>query len=133
MEGMLCTLTALTSSHSHTHLSLVKVVEETHFEFTGHTAPVECARLVDDETFVSGSQDGSVALWTSNKKKPVELIPVSSSPSPLYRFLIYSRMHMVVVNTGSHHSLSLAVVISWHLDPITVLSLPPPHLSPRPH
>ncbi len=35
-----------------------QVLEESQLLFTGHDAPVDCVRLLDEDHFVSGSQDG---------------------------------------------------------------------------
>jgi ribosomal RNA-processing protein 9 len=51
-----------------------KVVEETQLVFRGHTASIDCVSFVNEEQFVSGSEDGSIALWSSQKKKPVALL-----------------------------------------------------------
>lgn len=47
-----------------------KIQEETQLIFKGHQACIDCIRLLHDQSFLSGSQDGSVAIWNTLKKKP---------------------------------------------------------------
>jgi len=51
-----------------------KVVEEAQLVFKGHTASIDCVSLQSEDTYATGSQDGSVAFWNSTKKKPVHTI-----------------------------------------------------------
>ena len=39
-----------------------QIIEETQLRFVGHEGPIDCVRQLDDESFVSGSQDGFVCL-----------------------------------------------------------------------
>lgn len=50
---------------------LWKVADESHMVFRGHTAPIDCVAQLNAESFVSGSQDGTLALWSSLRKKPL--------------------------------------------------------------
>lgn len=51
-----------------------KIIEESHLVFRGHESSIDCISLLTEDSFVSGSQDGSVALWSTMKKKPVKAI-----------------------------------------------------------
>lgn len=63
------------SSSSDKTVCLWKVEDETRLEFKGgHTGSVDCVTMVTEDHFVSGSQDGSVALWSAQKKKPIALV-----------------------------------------------------------
>ena len=42
--------------------------------FRGHAASLECCCFLTNTEFLSGSDDGCVALWNVLKKKPVTLI-----------------------------------------------------------
>ncbi|GAQ90124.1 U3 snoRNP-associated 55-kDa protein RRP9 [Klebsormidium nitens] len=53
---------------------LWKVPEETQLVFRGHAAAIDCAALITPTDFISGSEDGSVALWSHVRKKPVHLV-----------------------------------------------------------
>lgn len=35
---------------------------------------IDCVSLINEETFVSGSNDGSLGIWNINKKKPVSTV-----------------------------------------------------------
>ncbi|KAH9306488.1 hypothetical protein KI387_010892 [Taxus chinensis] len=52
-------------------LRLWKVPEETQLVFRGHAASLECCCFVNNEEFMSGSDDGSIELWSMLRKKPV--------------------------------------------------------------
>ncbi|XP_019858909.1 PREDICTED: U3 small nucleolar RNA-interacting protein 2-like isoform X1 [Amphimedon queenslandica] len=47
-----------------------KIIEESHLVYHGHKSSIDTVKMINDKNFVSGSQDGSVALWNSSKKKP---------------------------------------------------------------
>eukprot|EP00514_Thraustochytrium_sp_LLF1b_P010295 CAMPEP_0184550836 /NCGR_PEP_ID=MMETSP0199_2-20130426/22296_1 /TAXON_ID=1112570 /ORGANISM="Thraustochytrium sp., Strain LLF1b" /LENGTH=485 /DNA_ID=CAMNT_0026945823 /DNA_START=17 /DNA_END=1474 /DNA_ORIENTATION=- len=52
-----------------------KIPEETQLLLEGkHNSSIDCVKMIDETTFVSGCQDGTVALWTTNRKKPNALI-----------------------------------------------------------
>lgn len=54
-------------------LRLFKVPEESSLVFRGHQAHIESCCFVTNGEFMSGSDDGCVALWSTVKKKPVFL------------------------------------------------------------
>ncbi len=56
-------------------LRLWKVVDETQLIFRGHEASIDCVSMTNEEIFVSGSQDGCVAVWNVRKKKPIASRP----------------------------------------------------------
>jgi WD40 repeat protein len=35
---------------------------------------IDCVSLINEETFISGSNDGSLGIWNINKKKPVSTV-----------------------------------------------------------
>ncbi|XP_006823495.1 U3 small nucleolar RNA-interacting protein 2-like [Saccoglossus kowalevskii] len=47
-----------------------KVVEESQLVFHGHQGSIDCVQLVNEGHFISGADDGSIALWSVMKKKP---------------------------------------------------------------
>jgi ribosomal RNA-processing protein 9 len=51
-----------------------KVEANSHLVFRGHKAPIDVARVLTDDTFVSGSQDGRLSLWKETRKLPVSTI-----------------------------------------------------------
>uniref|UniRef100_UPI00398F3DFB U3 small nucleolar RNA-interacting protein 2 isoform X1 n=1 Tax=Pristiophorus japonicus TaxID=55135 RepID=UPI00398F3DFB len=48
-----------------------KIVEESQLVFHGHESSIDCIQLVNEEYMISGADDGSLALWTVTKKKPL--------------------------------------------------------------
>lgn len=42
--------------------------------FRGHKAPIDVVKILTDDTFVSGSQDGRLSLWKETRKLPVSSI-----------------------------------------------------------
>ncbi|KAI9851688.1 MAG: pre-rRNA processing protein [Thelocarpon superellum] len=79
---------------------LWKVVDETQLVFRGGTSnhskkdskgpttsiyaegSIDRVALVDEETFVTGSDNGSLCLWTLHKKKPVFTLPLAHGVDP---------------------------------------------------
>lgn len=48
-----------------------KVEKDTHLMFSKHMYPVDSVCALDHERFASGSQDGSLMMWSSASKKPL--------------------------------------------------------------
>lgn len=38
---------------------------------------IDCVAMIDEETFVTGSDSGSISLWNMHKKKPIFTVPVA--------------------------------------------------------
>ncbi|MCO5568048.1 hypothetical protein L7F22_021744 [Adiantum nelumboides] len=55
-------------------LRLWKIPDETQLVFRGHAASMECCCFLTNVEFLSGSDDGCVALWNVMKKKPLALM-----------------------------------------------------------
>jgi ribosomal RNA-processing protein 9 len=51
-----------------------KIPEQTQLLYKGHSASIDAVAFVSDDAFVTGSQDGAVALWSARKKKPMDLV-----------------------------------------------------------
>merc|ERR1712137_398703 len=47
------------------------VDRDTHLMFNRHVAPVDAVACLDQDRFVSGSQDGNICLWSKKSKKPI--------------------------------------------------------------
>lgn len=53
-------------------LRLWKITEESQLIFQGtNFDSIDCVALINDDHFISGSNDGSIALWHVSKKKPL--------------------------------------------------------------
>ena len=78
---------------------LWKIIDETQLVFRGGgeskkrkgsdgdyfaEGSMDCVAMVDEEHFVTGSDNGSISFWTINKKKPIFTVPVAhGKPDPL--------------------------------------------------
>lgn len=52
-----------------------KIPEETQLVFYGNSGSMDCVKMVTDEYYVTGGDDGSLSLWFNGRKKPVHVIP----------------------------------------------------------
>ncbi|CAO2823283.1 unnamed protein product [Amaranthus hypochondriacus] len=64
---------ALTVGRDRT-MQLFKVPEESHLVFRSSASSLECGCFVGDDEFLSGSDDGSIELWSILRKKPVSIV-----------------------------------------------------------
>ncbi|XP_068171577.1 U3 small nucleolar RNA-interacting protein 2 isoform X2 [Antennarius striatus] len=48
-----------------------KIAEESQLVFHGHESSIDCVQLINEEHMITGADDGSVCLWSVNKKKPL--------------------------------------------------------------
>ena len=46
---------------------------------------IDRVAMIDEETFVTGSDNGAISLWTLHKKKPVFTVPMAHGLDPLLR------------------------------------------------
>ncbi|XP_053725232.1 U3 small nucleolar RNA-interacting protein 2 isoform X1 [Synchiropus splendidus] len=51
-----------------------KIAEESQLVFHGHEGSIDCIQLINEEHMVTGADDGSVCLWSVNKKKPLTTV-----------------------------------------------------------
>ncbi|KAL3058751.1 hypothetical protein OYC64_010822 [Pagothenia borchgrevinki] len=51
-----------------------KIPEESQLVFHGHEGSIDCIQLINEEHMVSGADDGSVGLWSVNKKRPLSTV-----------------------------------------------------------
>ncbi|CAK7354946.1 unnamed protein product [Dovyalis caffra] len=55
-------------------MQLFKVHDESRLIFRSSTSSLECCCFIDNSEFLSGSDDGNIALWGIQKKKPVYIV-----------------------------------------------------------
>ncbi|GAB2275246.1 hypothetical protein Dimus_010006 [Dionaea muscipula] len=72
---------ALTVGRDRT-MQLYKVPEESHVVFRS-SASLECGCFISDDAFLSGSDDGSIQLWSLSKKKPVFIVKNAHALLPM--------------------------------------------------
>ena len=71
----------MTAGHDHT-CRVWKVPEESQLIFRSHAPAVDCVRYITGTQWVSGASDGSLAVWSQMKKRPVSVIRgAHASPS----------------------------------------------------
>ncbi|KAM6980715.1 U3 small nucleolar RNA-interacting protein 2 [Aplochiton taeniatus] len=51
-----------------------KIAEESQLVFHGHEGSIDCIQLINEENMITGADDGSVSLWSVNKKKPLSTV-----------------------------------------------------------
>lgn len=54
----------------------------TEVEDPAHEGSIDRVACLDDETFITGSDNGSLSLWNINKKKPVHVLPLAHGMDP---------------------------------------------------
>ncbi|XP_008794456.2 U3 snoRNP-associated protein-like YAOH [Phoenix dactylifera] len=64
-------------------MRLWKVPEESQLIFRAPASSLECSCFINDSEFLSGSDDGSIELWSILRKKPTHIIKNAHAP-PLY-------------------------------------------------
>lgn len=62
---------ALSSGGSDGSLRIWKIVEESQLVYTGHWGSIDCVKLLNEEVFLSSSDNGSLCVWNIAKKKPI--------------------------------------------------------------
>lgn len=65
---------AITSGGRDTTVRVWKIVEESQLIFNGPEGSLDEVKLLDEEHFVSGSDNGSICLWSVLKKKPICMV-----------------------------------------------------------
>ncbi|XP_022994784.1 U3 snoRNP-associated protein-like YAO [Cucurbita maxima] len=63
-------------------MQLWKVPEESRLVFRAPASSLECCCFISNDEFLTGSDDGSIELWTALKKKPVYIVR-NAHPSSL--------------------------------------------------
>lgn len=66
---------AITAGSRDTTVRIWKIVEESQLIFNGPIGSLDEVRLLDEEHFVSGSDNGSICVWSVLKKKPLCVVP----------------------------------------------------------
>jgi len=71
---------AVTAGHDHT-CRVWKVPEESQLIFRSHAPAVDCVRYISGTQWVSGASDGSLAVWSQMKKRPVSVVRGAHAPA----------------------------------------------------
>uniref|UniRef100_F6SP32 U3 small nucleolar RNA-interacting protein 2 n=2 Tax=Ciona intestinalis TaxID=7719 RepID=F6SP32_CIOIN len=82
-----------------------KIVEESQLVYHGHTGSVDCVKFINEEHMISGSDDGSICLWGSMKKRPLFTIKnahnLADSSRQTWITAVCSMRNSDLVATGS--------------------------------
>jgi len=94
-------------------LRLWKIPEESQLMFKSPTihSSIDACAMVNDEFFFTGQQDGSVALWTINKRKPCQTVRDAHGPGNWISAVAAFPFSDVVASGSSDGYVRL-----WHCD-----------------
>lgn len=51
-----------------------KVEESSHLVYRGHKGPIDAVQILNDDCFVTGSEDGRICLWKDMKKNAISTV-----------------------------------------------------------
>uniref|UniRef100_A0A8C7MWH5 U3 small nucleolar RNA-interacting protein 2 n=1 Tax=Oncorhynchus kisutch TaxID=8019 RepID=A0A8C7MWH5_ONCKI len=105
-----------------------KIAEESQLVFHGHEGSIDCIQLINEEHMITGANDGSVSLWSVNKKKPLSMVKAahgrhgdSGLEQPYWVAPVAALQNSDTVASGSHNSkvqLWKCVQGFRHLEPL---------------
>ncbi|KAM9535750.1 U3 small nucleolar RNA-interacting protein 2-like isoform 2-T2 [Salvelinus alpinus] len=97
-----------------------KIAEESQLVFHGHelvplvsfsVGSIDCIQLINEEHMITGADDGSVSLWSVNKKKPLSTVKAahgrhsdSGLEQPYWVAAVAALQNSDTVASGSHNS-----------------------------
>lgn len=81
--------------------------------FRAPASSLECCCFINDSEFLSGSDDGSIELWSVMRKKPTHLIKNAHAPSLFSSGFSYKEDDLTMSNGGSTGKIKYLSVISW--------------------
>lgn len=88
-----------------------KIAEESQLVFHGHYGSIDCVQLINEEHMITGADDGSVCLWSVNKKKPMATVKQAHGchgepglERPLWITSVAALHNSDTVASGSHNS-----------------------------
>ncbi|XP_015122439.1 U3 small nucleolar RNA-interacting protein 2 [Diachasma alloeum] len=68
---------AITSGGYDGTIRIWKIVEESQLIFNGPGSSIDIVKLINEENFLSGGDDGQLCVWGSQKKKPLCSVPLA--------------------------------------------------------
>uniref|UniRef100_A0A8C7XTW9 Ribosomal RNA processing 9, U3 small nucleolar RNA binding protein n=1 Tax=Oryzias sinensis TaxID=183150 RepID=A0A8C7XTW9_9TELE len=88
-----------------------KIAEESQLVFHGHEGSIDCIQLINEEHMITGADDGSVSLWSVNKKKPLSTVKQAHGchgdaglEQPHWVSSVAALQNSDTVASGSHNS-----------------------------
>uniref|UniRef100_H2T4F1 U3 small nucleolar RNA-interacting protein 2 n=1 Tax=Takifugu rubripes TaxID=31033 RepID=H2T4F1_TAKRU len=89
-----------------------KIAEESQLVFHGHEGSIDCVQLINEEHMITGADDGSVCLWSVNRKKPLSTVKQAHGchgdaglEQPHWVASVAALQNSDTVASGSHNSL----------------------------
>ncbi|RWW75883.1 hypothetical protein BHE74_00016060 [Ensete ventricosum] len=79
----------------------IGVPEESQLVFRAPASSLECCCFINDNEFLSGSDDGSIELWSAMRKKPTHLIKNAHAPSLSSNDFSYKEDEPIMSNGGN--------------------------------
>ncbi|XP_037346361.1 U3 small nucleolar RNA-interacting protein 2 isoform X2 [Pungitius pungitius] len=88
-----------------------KIAEESQLVFHGHEGSIDCIQLINEEHMITGADDGSVSLWSVNKKRPLSTVKKAHGchgdaglEQPHWVSSVAALQNSDTVASGSHNS-----------------------------
>ena len=50
-----------------------KTTEESQLVYGGHHLSIDCIRIINADSFITGGEDGCISMWKTGKKKPINV------------------------------------------------------------
>jgi len=101
---------AVTAGGRDTTIRIWKIAEESQLIYNGHTGSIDIVRLINEENFVSGGDDGQLCVWSAMKKKPLCTVKEAhghdlSNSQPFWITAVASLLNTDMIASGSHNGL----------------------------
>ncbi|KAK4871918.1 hypothetical protein RN001_016042 [Aquatica leii] len=98
---------AITSGGRDTSIRIWKIVEESQLIYNGHSGSIDIVRLINEEHFVSGGDDGYLCVWSVSKKKPLCMVKEAhgcdtTNSQPNWITSVASLVNTDLIASGSH-------------------------------
>ncbi|CAH0559535.1 unnamed protein product [Brassicogethes aeneus] len=89
-------------------LRIWKITEETQLIFNGHNGNIDNVKLINEENFITGGDDGQICIWSLMRKKPLAILNQShgldsTNNQPNWVTAITSFLNTDLVATGSNN------------------------------
>ncbi|MBN3302111.1 U3IP2 protein, partial [Amia calva] len=88
-----------------------KITEESQLIFHGHEGSIDCIQLINEEHMITGADDGSVAVWSVGRKKPLATVKQAHGcqgdgglQQPHWISAVAALLNSDTVASGSHNS-----------------------------
>lgn len=98
-----------------------KVDQSSHLVFRGHSSAVDAVKFLNDDTYISGGQDGKICVWKDSSKLPVATVANahSNNSEPSWITALASIKSTNVFASGSYDGM----VRFWSINNKTISQL----------